>query len=36
MNVGELRALDRLPHPLRIRIAYRLTPDSRVHVSPDA
>ena len=35
MNVGELRALDRLPQPLRIRIAYRLMPDSRVHVSPD-
>jgi hypothetical protein len=34
MSVDELRALDRLPQPLRIRIAYRLTPDSRVHVSP--
>ncbi len=36
MNVGELRAMDRLPQALRIRIAYRLTPDSRVHVSSGA
>lgn len=36
MNVGELRALDRLPLSLRIRIAFRVTPDSRVHVSPAA
>jgi hypothetical protein len=34
MNVGELRALRRLPQPVCIRIAYRLLPESRVHVSP--
>ena len=33
MKVKELRMLDRLPQPLRVRIAYRLMPDSRVHVS---
>lgn len=32
MNVGELRALTDLPQALRVRIAYRLLPDSRVHV----
>lgn len=32
MTVGELRAQTTLPQPLRIRIAYRLLPDSRVHV----
>jgi len=35
MKVSELRALVRLPQPIRVRIAYRLLPDSRVHVSPD-
>lgn len=34
MNVGGLRALERLPQPIRVRIAYRLLPNSRVHVSP--
>lgn len=34
MKVSELRTLDRLPQPLRIRIAYRMMPDNRVHVSP--
>jgi hypothetical protein len=34
MTVGELRELNRLPQPIRVRIAYRLMPDSRVHVSP--
>jgi hypothetical protein len=33
MNVGELRALERLPQPIRVRIAYHLLPDSRVYVS---
>jgi hypothetical protein len=35
MKVSELRALARLPQPIRVRIAYRLLPNSRVHVSPD-
>jgi hypothetical protein len=34
MKVSELRALEKLSQPLRVRIAYRLAPDSRVHVSP--
>ena len=34
MNVGELRALQRLPQPVCVRIAYRLLPESRVHLSP--
>ncbi len=34
MNVADLRTLDALPQPLRISIAYRLLPDSRVHVAP--
>lgn len=34
MNVGDLRVLEKLPQPIRIRIAYRLLPESRVHVSP--
>lgn len=32
MNVSELRTLIALPQPLRIRIAYRPLPGSRVHV----
>ena len=34
MAVGELRALARLPKPIRVRIAYHLLPESRVHVRP--
>ena len=34
MTVGELRALQRLPQPVCVRIAYRLLPESRVHLSP--
>jgi hypothetical protein len=33
MKVSELRALESVPQPIRVRIAYRLLPDSRVHVS---
>lgn len=33
LKVSELRALVRLSQPIRIRVAYRLLADSRVHVS---
>jgi hypothetical protein len=32
MTVADLRGLPSLPQPLRIRIAYQVLPDSRVHV----
>jgi hypothetical protein len=35
MKVSELRALESLPQPIRVRIAYRLLADSCVHVSAE-
>jgi hypothetical protein len=32
MTVADLRTLPSLPQPLRVRIAYRLSPGSRVHL----